>query len=76
MYVLPTNGKYQGENFELLQKDPTKPANQYLPSLSGNPGLNYFDEEEKLLHIVIKGSEHIEIRTTAIIQVILMFRLV
>lgn len=69
VYILPTNGKYQGEDFELLPKDPTKPADQYLPTLNGNPGLNYFDSDEKFLYVVVKGPEFIEIRTTSVIQV-------
>ena len=69
VYILPTNGKYQGTDFELLSKDPTKPADQYNPTLDGNPGLNYFDNTEKYLHIVVKGPEFIEIRTTNVIQV-------
>ena len=66
---MPTNGKYEGENFELLSKDPTKPADQFVPSLDGNPGLNYFDSKEKILYIVVKGSEFFEIRQSNIIQV-------
>ena len=69
VYILPTNGKYQGTDFELLPKDPTKPADQYIPKLDGNPGLNYFDSTEKILYVVMKGSEFVEIRTTSIIQV-------
>eukprot|EP00794_Sanderia_malayensis_P001200 gene1200-573_t len=38
VYILPTNAKLQGQDFELMQKDPAKPANQYLPTFSGNPG--------------------------------------
>eukprot|EP00794_Sanderia_malayensis_P006712 gene6712-7474_t len=68
VYILPTNAKLQGQDFELMQKDPAKPANQYLPTFSGNPGLNYFDNAEKLLHILVKGSEFFEIRTTPVIQ--------
>ena len=68
-YILPTNGKYVGTNFELLPKDPTKPADQFVPKLDGNPGLNYFDSIEKYLYVVVKGPEFIEIRQTNVIQV-------
>eukprot|EP00795_Rhopilema_esculentum_P009048 gene9048-16692_t len=67
-YIMPTNGKYEGENFELISKDPTKPADQFVPGLDGNPGLNYFDSKEKILYIVVKGPEFFEIRQSNIIQ--------
>lgn len=68
-YVNPTNGVFKGSNFELLPLDPLKPADQYVPTLSGNPGLNWFDSKEKVLYVVVKGPDFIEIRTTNVIQV-------
>ena len=69
VYILPTNGRYKGTEFELLPKDPTRLADQYVPKLDGNPGLNYFDSTEKVLYVVVKGPKFIEIRTTNVIQV-------
>ena len=67
--MLPTNGKFERESFQTIPKDPSKPANQYVPTCSGNSGLNYFDPDEKLIYIVVKGPESVEIRMTAVIQV-------
>ena len=76
VYILPTNGRYRGTEFELLPKDPTKPADQYAPKLNGNPGLNYFDNTEKYLYIVVKGPDFIEIRTTNVVQVWSIFYII
>lgn len=68
LYIAPTNGRYQGGQFDLLPKDPNNP-DRFKPSMDGYNAGNWFDSDSKLLYLVIKGDESIDIITTPVIQV-------
>ncbi|XP_038070546.1 fibrocystin-L-like isoform X1 [Patiria miniata] len=69
-YVTPTNADYSTGEFTWKAKDPSLPADQYNPSVSSNVhGENYFERDTQTLWLLIKGSEPVEIRTTAVIMV-------
>ncbi|OCT77100.1 fibrocystin-L [Xenopus laevis] len=67
-YVLPTNGDVQS-NGDVLFKEPSY-AGQYMPQLSSNVvGENFFDNDYKMLYILVRGSTPVEVRTTPLIVV-------
>lgn len=42
---------------------------QYVPELNATIGTNYFDQEYKMLKVLVRGSEPVEIRTAPVIFV-------
>ncbi|OCT77099.1 hypothetical protein XELAEV_18032294mg, partial [Xenopus laevis] len=67
-YVLPTNGDVQS-NGGVLFKEPSY-TGQYMPQLSSNVvGENFFDNDYKMLYILVRGSTPVEVRTTPLIVV-------
>ena len=68
LYVVPKNGLYQGTDYRIVPKDPNNPT-KFIPTLNENPGLNYFDDDEKLVYVLLKGSEPIDLRMTSVVQV-------
>ena len=69
-YIIPNNGNFSTGELIWNPKDPSKPDDQFNPSLdSGVHGENYFDRDTKTLWVLVKGPEPIEIRTTAVVMV-------
>ena len=68
LYIRPTNSFIKDGNLEYYPVDESKP-DKFVPSLSGYAGGNWFDEERKLLYVVVKGSEPYKIVTVPIIKV-------
>ena len=68
LYIRPTNSFIKDGNLEYYPADESKP-DKFVPSLSGYAGGNWFDEERKLLYVVVKGSEPYKIVTVPIIKV-------
>ncbi|KAE8599477.1 hypothetical protein XENTR_v10017204 [Xenopus tropicalis] len=67
-YVLPTNG-YVQSNGDILFKAPSY-TGQYTPQLSSNvDGENYFDNDYKMLYILVRGSTPVVVRTSPLIIV-------
>ncbi len=70
-YVVPKNAMQQSDgNLEYMIRDASNP-NAFDPLISDIPGTNYYDRDTKQLHITIKGTRPIEIRTQPVIQVAL-----
>lgn len=42
---------------------------QYIPQLNATKGTNYFDQEFKMLKVLVRGSDPVEIRTAPVIFV-------
>jgi hypothetical protein len=68
LYVYPTNANLQASGFTLKKKDPGLPSDQFEPPLTSISGSNYFDNELKILMVVVRGGEPVDIRTMPIIQ--------
>lgn len=43
------------------------PPDQYVPQLNATVGTNYFDQDYKMLKIVLRGSTPVEIRTSPVL---------
>lgn len=43
------------------------PPGQYVPELNATLGTNYFDQDFKMLKVVVRGSEPVEIRTSPVL---------
>lgn len=42
-------------------------SGQYVPSFSSSHGSNFFDQDYKMLNILVRGSEPVEIRTSPVL---------
>ena len=68
--MTPNNADYSTGEFTWKAKDPSLPPDQYNPSVDSMVfGENYFDRDTMTQWILIRGSEPVEIRTTAVIMV-------
>ncbi|XP_029369318.1 PKHD1 like 1, tandem duplicate 1 isoform X2 [Echeneis naucrates] len=70
--VAPTNAKWNDDGTDYTLKKPTY-AGQYVPQLNATLGTNYFDQDNKMLKVVVRGSDPVEIRTSPVL--ILAFEL-
>ncbi|XP_062385127.1 fibrocystin-L-like [Sardina pilchardus] len=61
--VAPTNAEWNSENTDYTLLKPAYPG-MYVPALNSTNGANYFDPDYKMLHVVVRGSEPVEIRTS------------
>lgn len=68
-YVYPTNADLKSSGFTLKKKNPRLPDDQFEPPLTSISGSNYFDNELKMLMVVVRGGNPVDIRTMPIIQV-------
>ncbi|XP_068094025.1 fibrocystin-L-like [Hyperolius riggenbachi] len=67
IYINPTNINWKGSDYTLLA--PTYQG-QYMPQLSSTiNGDNYFDKDYSTLHILVRGSTPVEIRTSPLIVI-------
>ncbi|XP_059206673.1 fibrocystin-L-like isoform X1 [Centropristis striata] len=64
--IAPTNAKWNDENTDYTLKEPFTP-DQYVPLLNASAGTNYFDQDNKMLKVVLRGSEPVEIRTSPVL---------
>ncbi|KAK5854666.1 hypothetical protein PBY51_004842 [Eleginops maclovinus] len=64
--IPPTNAKWNDDKTDYTLKKPLTPG-QYIPSLNGTDSNNYFDQENKMLKVVVKGSQPVEIRTSPVL---------
>uniref|UniRef100_A0A3Q2Z1Q4 PKHD1 like 1, tandem duplicate 1 n=1 Tax=Hippocampus comes TaxID=109280 RepID=A0A3Q2Z1Q4_HIPCM len=59
--VAPTNAEWNDDNTDFTLKEPT--YDQYVPELNGSTlGSNFFDQTSKMLKVLLRGSEPVEIR--------------
>ncbi|XP_019729703.1 PKHD1 like 1, tandem duplicate 1 [Hippocampus comes] len=60
--VAPTNAEWNDDNTDFTLKEPTYDG-QYVPELNGSTlGSNFFDQTSKMLKVLLRGSEPVEIR--------------
>ncbi|XP_054461971.1 PKHD1 like 1, tandem duplicate 1 [Anoplopoma fimbria] len=64
--VAPTNVLWNSDNSDYTLKKPSYPG-QYDPQLNATLGTNYFDQEYKMLSVVVRGSQPVEIRTAPVL---------
>ncbi|KAA0710211.1 Fibrocystin-L Polycystic kidney and hepatic disease 1-like protein 1 [Triplophysa tibetana] len=66
--VAPTNAQWNLGNTEYTAVEPTYPG-QYLPSFNSDHGSNFFDPDYKMLYVLLRGSEPVQIRTSPLLVV-------
>ncbi|KAF0024292.1 hypothetical protein F2P81_023094 [Scophthalmus maximus] len=64
--VAPTNAKWNTDNSDYTLKKPIY-AGQYVPPLNATAGSNFFDQDYKMLKVVLRGSKPAEIRTSPVL---------
>ncbi|XP_030597029.1 PKHD1 like 1, tandem duplicate 1 [Archocentrus centrarchus] len=64
--VVPTNARWNADNTDYTLMKPM-PADQYVPQLNATVGTNYFDQDYKMLRVVLRGSQPVEIRTSPVL---------
>ncbi|XP_058475058.1 PKHD1 like 1, tandem duplicate 1 [Solea solea] len=64
--VAPTNAEWNAAATDYTLKEPTT-AGQYFPQLNATEGTNYFDSVYKMLRVLVRGSEPVEIRTSPLL---------
>lgn len=43
------------------------PPDEYVPQMNGSVGTNYFDQDYKMLKVLLRGSTPVEIRTSPVL---------
>ncbi|XP_075907773.1 fibrocystin-L-like [Nelusetta ayraudi] len=66
--IPPTNAQWNADNTDYTLKRPVF-AGQYVPELNATMGTNYFDQEYKMLKVLVRGSDPVEIRIAPVIFV-------
>ncbi|XP_071356429.1 PKHD1 like 1, tandem duplicate 1 [Trachinotus anak] len=66
MIVPPTNAEWNADKTDYTLKKPIY-AGQYVPEVNATLGTNYFDQEFKMLKIIVRGSNPVEIRTSPVL---------
>uniref|UniRef100_A0AAR2IPV4 Polycystic kidney and hepatic disease 1 (autosomal recessive)-like 1 n=1 Tax=Pygocentrus nattereri TaxID=42514 RepID=A0AAR2IPV4_PYGNA len=66
--VAPTNADWNKDKTDYTLLKPNQ-TGQYLPSLSSTLGSNFFDPDYKMMHVLLRGSDPIEIRTSPVLFV-------
>ncbi|XP_040908783.1 LOW QUALITY PROTEIN: PKHD1 like 1, tandem duplicate 1 [Toxotes jaculatrix] len=64
--VPPTNADWNADKTDYTLKKPILPG-QYVPQLNATVGANYFDQDYKMLKVVLRGSKPVEIRTAPVL---------
>lgn len=64
--IAPTNAKWNADNTDYTMMKPTY-AGQYVPDLKATSGANFFDQDYKMLKVLVRGSEPVEIRTAPVL---------
>ncbi|KAM6958720.1 PKHD1 like 1, tandem duplicate 1 [Aplochiton taeniatus] len=67
--VAPTNALWNEDKSDYTLKEPSFPG-QYVPALNSTvPGSNYFDGDYNMLHVLVRGSAPVEVRTSPLLVV-------
>uniref|UniRef100_A0A3Q2VVI1 PKHD1 like 1, tandem duplicate 2 n=1 Tax=Haplochromis burtoni TaxID=8153 RepID=A0A3Q2VVI1_HAPBU len=66
--IAPTNAEWNADNTNYILKKPIL-AGQYVPELNATVGTNYFDQDYKMLKVVLRGSQPVEIRTAPVLVI-------
>ncbi|XP_036949440.1 PKHD1 like 1, tandem duplicate 1 isoform X2 [Acanthopagrus latus] len=64
--VAPTNAKWNADNTDYTLNKPIYEG-QYVPQLNATLGTNFFDPYNKMLRVLVRGSEPVEIRTSPVL---------
>uniref|UniRef100_A0A3B4ZUN2 PKHD1 like 1 n=1 Tax=Stegastes partitus TaxID=144197 RepID=A0A3B4ZUN2_9TELE len=63
--VVPTNAEWNADRSDYTLKKPIS----YVPQLNATLGTNYFDQDNKMLKVVVRGSKPVEIRTAPVLVI-------
>ncbi|XP_038131411.1 PKHD1 like 1, tandem duplicate 1 isoform X2 [Cyprinodon tularosa] len=66
--VPPTNAVWNDDRTDYVLKEPTF-RDEFVPLMNASMGSNYFDQDYKLLKVLVRGSTPVEIRTSPLIVV-------
>ncbi|ROL45843.1 Fibrocystin-L [Anabarilius grahami] len=64
--VGPTNAQWNADKTDYTLREPTY-TGQYIPSFNSSHGSNFFDQDFKMLYILLRGSEPVQIRTSPLL---------
>lgn len=64
--IAPTNAQWNEDKSDYTLKKPIY-AGQYVPQLNASLGTNYFDQDFKMLKVVVRGSTPVQIRTSPVL---------
>ncbi|XP_035537797.1 PKHD1 like 1, tandem duplicate 1 [Morone saxatilis] len=64
--VAPTNAKWNADETDYTLNKPIV-AGEYFPQLNDTLGTNYFDQDNKMLKVLVRGSKPVEIRTSPVL---------
>uniref|UniRef100_A0A8C5F806 PKHD1 like 1, tandem duplicate 1 n=1 Tax=Gadus morhua TaxID=8049 RepID=A0A8C5F806_GADMO len=66
--IAPTNAEWNAENTDYTMMEPSYPG-QYVPALNSSLGTNFFDRDTKMLQLLVRGSDPVEIRTSPLLVI-------
>ncbi|KAI4871505.1 hypothetical protein NFI96_027165, partial [Prochilodus magdalenae] len=66
LLVAPTNAQWNSGKTDYTLLEPAYPG-QYVPSLNSTLGSNFFDPDYKMLHVLLRGSDPVEIKTSPVL---------
>lgn len=64
--IAPTNAQWNAAKTDYTLNEPVTPG-QYVPAMSASVGANYFDPDYKMLRVIVRGSQPVEIRTSPLL---------
>uniref|UniRef100_A0A672GVH9 Polycystic kidney and hepatic disease 1 (autosomal recessive)-like 1 n=1 Tax=Salarias fasciatus TaxID=181472 RepID=A0A672GVH9_SALFA len=64
--IAPTNAQWNQDKTDYTLNKPLY-AGQYVPQLNATLGTNYFDQDFKMLKVLVRGSTPVEIRTSPVL---------
>ncbi|KAM4540003.1 PKHD1 like 1, tandem duplicate 1 [Odontesthes bonariensis] len=64
--VAPTNADWNDDKTDYTLMKPTHP-NEYIPQMNATLGTNFFDQDYKMLKVLLRGSTPVEIRTSPVL---------
>ncbi|XP_073714530.1 fibrocystin-L [Misgurnus anguillicaudatus] len=67
-FVAPTNAQWNSAHTDYTPLEPTYPG-EYLPNFNSDHGSNFFDPDYNMLYILLRGSQPVQIRTSAVLFV-------
>ncbi|XP_068431576.1 PKHD1 like 1, tandem duplicate 1 [Clinocottus analis] len=66
--IAPNNAKWNSDNTDYTLQKPSSPG-QYDPQMNATMGNNYFDRDYKMLRVLVRGSQPVEIRTAPVLVI-------
>ncbi|XP_053349466.1 PKHD1 like 1, tandem duplicate 1 [Clarias gariepinus] len=64
--VAPNNAQWNTDRTDYTLLNPTYPG-QYVPTLNGTSGSNFFDPDYKMMHVLLRGSTPVQISTSPLL---------